>query len=110
MRVTPNHRNLIEMPFGQIMPSWTVAMDGVQLQYLVLISEYKAQFFPSCLKCFAFIFKNFQFRAGECRPVFVGREKAQFGTNSTGPILLDQFYWTNSTGPILLAYDFFLNF
>ena len=59
MRVTPNHRNLIEMPFGQIMPSWTVAMDGVQLQYLVLISEYKAQFFPSCLKCFAFTFKNF---------------------------------------------------
>lgn len=55
MRVTPNHRNLIEMPFGQIMPSWTVAMDGVQLQYLVLISEYKAQFFPSCLKCFAFM-------------------------------------------------------
>lgn len=43
----------------------------------------------------------------ECRPVFVGQEKAQFGTNSTGPILLDQFlldqfywtnfYWTNST-------------
>ena len=41
-----------------------------------------------------------------------GREKSQFGTNSTGPIwhqfywtnlapvLLDQFYWTNSTGPI----------
>ena len=27
----------------------------------------------------------------ECRPVFVGREKAQFGTSSTGPI---------STGPI----------
>lgn len=67
----------------------------------------------------------------ECHPVFVGREKAQFGTNSTGPLLLvplllvpillaplllDQFYWTNSTdsvsstGPILLAYDFFLNF
>ena len=65
----------------------------------------------------------------ECRPVFVGREKAQFGTSSTGPILLDQFYWTSSTGPILLdqfgtsstdsvsstgpillAYDFFLNF
>ena len=37
----------------------------------------------------------------ECRPVFVGREKAQFGTNSTGPILLDQFYWTN-LAPILL--------
>ena len=36
----------------------------------------------------------------EGRPVFVGREKAQFGTNSTGPVLLDQFYWTNSTGPI----------
>ena len=34
----------------------------------------------------------------ECRPVFVGQEKAQFyWTNSTGPILLDQFYWTNST-------------
>lgn len=31
----------------------------------------------------------------ECRPVFVGREKSQFGTNSTGPLLLDQFYWTN---------------
>ena len=28
----------------------------------------------------------------ECRPVFVGREKSQFGTSSTGPI---------STGPIL---------
>ena len=55
MRVTPNHRNLTEMPFGQIIPSWTVAMDGVQLQYLVLTSEYKAQFFPSCLKCFAFM-------------------------------------------------------
>jgi len=38
----------------------------------------------------------------ECRPVFVGREKAQFGTNSTGPIW-HQFYWTNSTGPILLG-------
>lgn len=37
------------------MPSWTVAMDGVQLQYFVLTSEYKAQFFPSCLKCFAFM-------------------------------------------------------
>ena len=37
----------------------------------------------------------------ECRPVFVGREKSQFGTNSTGPIW-HQFYWTNSTGPILL--------
>ena len=59
MRVTPNHRNLIEMPFGQIMPSWTVAMERVQLQYLVLTSEYKAQFFPSCLKCFAFILENF---------------------------------------------------
>ena len=55
MRVTPNHRNLTEIPCGQIMPSWTVAMDGVQLQYLVLTSEYKAQFFPSCLKCFAFM-------------------------------------------------------
>lgn len=32
----------------------------------------------------------------ECRPVFVGREKSQFGTNSTGPIW-HQFYWTNST-------------
>lgn len=84
MRITPNHRNLTEMPFGQIMPSWTVAMDGVQLQYLVLISEYKAQFFPSCLKCFAFILKNFYFRIREYRPVFVGREKSQF-------------YWTNST-------------
>lgn len=30
-----------------------------------------------------------------------GREKSQFGTSSTGPILLDQF-GTNSTGPILL--------
>lgn len=59
MRVAPNHRNLTEMPFGQIIPSWTVTMDGVQLQYLVLTSEYKAQFFPSCLKCFAFILKNF---------------------------------------------------
>ena len=37
----------------------------------------------------------------EHRPVFVGREKSQFGTNSTGPILLDQFYWTN-LAPILL--------
>lgn len=54
--VAPNHRNMTEMPFGQIMPSCTVAMDGVQLQYLVLTSEYKAQFFPSCLKCFAFMF------------------------------------------------------
>lgn len=55
---------------------------------------------------------NFNFRIRECRPVFVGREKAQFGTSSTGPVLLDQF-GTNSTGPILLtllAYDFFLNF
>lgn len=100
MRVTPNHRNLTEMPFGQTMPSWTVAMDGVQLQYLVLTSEYRAQFFPSCLKCFAFILKNFYFRAGECHPVFVGREKSQ---------IWHQFYWTNfywtnlgtnSTGPI----------
>ena len=35
-----------------------------------------------------------------------------YWTNSTGPILLDQF-GTNSTEPILLtllAYDFFLNF
>ena len=86
------------MPFGQIMPSWTVAMDGVQLQYLVLISEYKAQFFPSCLKCFAFmfffgfnfrirerrpVFVGFNFRIRERRPVFVGREKSQFGTSST---------------------------
>ena len=39
---------------------------------------------------------NFNFRIRECRPVFVGREKAQFGTSSTGPILLDQF-GTNST-------------
>lgn len=39
---------------------------------------------------------NFNFRIRECRPVFVGREKAQF-------------YWTN-LAPILLAYDFFLNF
>ena len=36
----------------------------------------------------------------ECRPVFAGREKAQFGTNSTGPIW-HQFYWTN-LAPILL--------
>nr|DAX59547.1 MAG TPA: hypothetical protein [Caudoviricetes sp.] len=88
MRVTPNHRNLTEIPFGQIMPSWTVAMDGVQLQYLVLTSEYRAQFFPSCLKCFAFILKNFYFRIRECCPVFVGREKANLA-----PILLDHFYW-----------------
>ena len=54
--VAPNHRNMTEMPLGQIMPSCTVAMDGVQLQYLVLTSVYKAQFFPSCLKCFAFMF------------------------------------------------------
>jgi len=57
----------------------------------------------------------------ECRPVFVGREKSQFGTNSTGPILLDQFgtnstgpiwhqfYWTNSTGPILLDQFYWTN-
>ena len=45
---------------------------------------------------------SFNFRIREYRPVFVGREKAQFGTSSTGPILLDQFYWTSSTGPILL--------
>ena len=45
----------------------------------------------------------------ECRPVFVGREKAQFGTNSTGPILLGQFYWTNSTGPILLDQFYWTN-
>ena len=38
----------------------------------------------------------------ECRQVFVGREKAQFyWTSSTGPILLDQFYWTN-LAPVLL--------
>ena len=42
----------------------------------------------------------------EGRPGFVGQEKAQFGTsstdstNSTGPILLDQFYWTNSTDSV----------
>jgi hypothetical protein len=41
----------------------------------------------------------------ECRQVFVGREKAQFGTSSTGPILL-----TLSVLLTLLAYDFFLNF
>lgn len=34
---------------------------------------------------------NFNFRIRECRPVFVGREKAQFGTNSAGPIW-HQFY------------------
>ena len=50
---------------------------------------------------------NFNFRMRECRPVFVGSGEVpilldQFGTNSIGPILLDQFYWTNSTGPILL--------
>lgn len=32
----------------------------------------------------------------EYRPVFVGQEKAQFGTSSTGPIW-HQFYWTSST-------------
>ena len=52
---------------------------------------------------------NFNFRIRECRPVFVSQAKAQFGTSSTGPVLLDQF-GTSSTGPILLAYDFFLNF
>ena len=36
----------------------------------------------------------------ECRPVFGGREKAQFGTSSTGPIW-HQFYWTN-LAPVLL--------
>jgi hypothetical protein len=63
----------------------------------------------------------------ERRPVFVGSGEVPiwhqfYWINSTGPILLDQFYWTNlapvlldqfstsSTGPILLAYDFFLNF
>ena len=45
----------------------------------------------------------------ECRPVFVGREKAQFGTNSTGPIW-HQFYWTNSTEPILLDQFYWTNF
>ena len=54
----------------------------------------------------------------ECRPVFVGREKAQFGTNSTGPILLDQSlldqflldqFGTNSTGPILLDQFYWTN-
>ena len=47
----------------------------------------------------------------ECCPVFVGREKAQFGTNfywtNLAPVLLDQFlldqFGTNSTGPILLT-------
>lgn len=114
MRVTPNHRNLTEMPFGQIMPSWTVAMEGVQLQYLVLTSEYKAQFFPSCLKCFAFILENFSFVcASAVQYLWVERRP------NLAPILRDQFYWTNSTdsvsstdstnptGPILLAYDFF---
>lgn len=48
---------------------------------------------------------NFNFRIREYRPVFVGREKAQFGTNSTGPVLL-----TLSVLLTLLAYDFFLNF
>ena len=113
MRVTPNHRNLTEMPFGQIMPSWTVAMDGVQLQYLVLTSEYKAQFFPSCLKCFAFMFflvlisvyaSAVQYLWVERRPNLAPILLDQFGTNSTGPIwhqfLLDQFG----------TYDFFLNF
>ena len=58
----------------------------------------------------------------ECRPVFVGREKSQFGTNSTGPIwhqfywtnstgpIWHQFYWTNSTGPILLDQFYWTNF
>lgn len=44
----------------------------------------------------------------ECRPVFVGREKSQFGTSSTGPIFLDQF-GTNSTGPILLDQFYWTN-
>ena len=44
---------------------------------------------------------NFNFRIRESRPVFVGQAEAQFGTSSTGPILLDQFYWTN-LAPILL--------
>ena len=45
----------------------------------------------------------------ECRQVFVGREKAQFGTNSTGPILLDQF-GTSSTDSTRLRLLFeFLN-
>ena len=64
---------------------------------------------------------NFNFRIRECRQVFVGQAKAQFGTNSTGPILLDQFgtnstgpiwhqfYWTNSTGPILLDQFYWTN-
>lgn len=95
MRVTPNHRNLTEMPFGQIIPSWTVAMDGVQLQYLVLISEYKAQFFPSCLKCFAFMFflVLISVYASAVQYLWVERRP------NLAPILLDQFgtnfYWTN---------------
>lgn len=52
---------------------------------------------------------NFNFRIRECRPVFVGqasavqylggREKSQFGTNSTGPILLDQFGTSSTDSP-----------
>ena len=45
----------------------------------------------------------------ECRPVFVGREKAQFYWTNLAPILLDQFYWTNSTGPILLDQFYWTN-
>ena len=61
---------------------------------------------------------NFNFRIRECRPVFVGQAKDQFYWTNLAPVLLDQF-GTNSTGPILLtlsvlltllAYDFFLNF
>ena len=44
----------------------------------------------------------------ESRPIFVGREKAQFGTSSTD--FVSSTDSTSSTGPILLAYDFFLNF
>lgn len=47
----------------------------------------------------------------ECCPVFVGREKAQFGTNfywtNLAPVLLDQFYWTN-LAPILLDQFYWL--
>lgn len=53
--VTPNHRILTEIPCGQIMPSWIVAMDGNQLQNLVFISEYTAHSLPSLLKCFTLI-------------------------------------------------------
>lgn len=74
------------------MPLWTVAMDGVQLQYFVLTSEYKAQFFPSCLKCFAFMFflVLISVYASAVQYLWVGKSP------NLAPILLDQF-GTSST-------------